>query len=115
MNRALSTGHQIIDEADNQIGTFTLVGNDEKPRRYVRNIAISSELQGKRFAVATYVGLLAVLGEQGNYLTSDPQHLKTPSERIWQSLVRKGLATIDKEAGFDSQGFPRYTSRVSTN
>jgi hypothetical protein len=108
MNRAMSTGHQIIDSGGQRVGTFTLVGASDKERRYVRNIAIEPEQQGKRLAVATYVGLLAVLGEQGKYLTSDPQHLKEPSHRVWASLEKRGLAQMDTEAGLDVQGFPRY-------
>jgi len=114
MNRAMSSGHQIIDSDGERVGTFTLVGNSTKDRRYVRNIEIVPEQQGKRLAVATYVGLLALLGEGGKYLTSDPQHLKQPSNRVWESLVKRGLAQVDSEAGLDVQGFPRYTTKPNS-
>jgi hypothetical protein len=112
INRSMSNGHQIIDVSGERVGWFTLVGNNNKDRRYVRNIEIKPERQGERLAVAAYVGLLAVLGESGKYLTTDPQHTKETSQRIWRSLERRGLAQLNTDATPDVHGFPRYTSKI---
>jgi len=111
-NYGTRSGHEILDAGGNQVGTFTLVGRNDRPRRNVFDIRIP-ERNTRRLAVATYVGLIATLGIEGNYMTSDPMHLKEPSNRVWESLVRRGLAVVDTDAGTDRNGYPRYTTKPS--
>lgn len=108
-NRANRRGHEIIVEGEH-VGTFTLVGRVDAERRYAFYTHIEPEFLGKRVAVAMYVGLIAILGESGKHMTSDPMHLNEGSHRIWESLRRRGLAQIDEGAGLDKFGFPRYVS-----
>lgn len=112
-NYGTRSGHEILDADGSQIGTFNLVGSTTKDRRNVFDIRIDPEQQGKRLAVATYVGLIATLSVEGKYMTSDTMHLKEPSNRVWESLIRRGIAVVDTDAGTDRNGYPRYTTKPS--
>ena len=110
-NHGTRSGHEILDAAGDQVGTFTLVGGADKARRNVFDIRVPDR-NVRRLAASTYVGLIATLGIEGKYMTSDPMHLKEPSNRVWESLVRRGLARVDTTAGEDRNGYPRYTTLV---
>lgn len=110
-NYGTRSGHEILDASGGQVGTFTLVGGADKARRNVFDVRVNPELRGRRLAVAAYVGLIATLGETEKYLTSDPMHLKEPSNRVWESLVKRGVAVVDTDAGVDRNGYPRYTTK----
>jgi len=98
-----------------QIGAFNLAQTGE--RTWINDVRIDQvdqhgeELRGKRYAVGAYVGVIAALHELERPLESDPQGLSDESVRVWESLVRRGVAQ-PIEGAVDVHGHPRFIAPV---
>lgn len=96
----------IFDANSTEIGAFNLV--QTAGRSWINNVHIDPEFRGKRRAVAAYVGVITVLHEAGRTLESDPQGLSEDSLRVWDSLVKRGVA--EQLGTHDIHGRPRFVS-----
>jgi hypothetical protein len=82
----------IFDTNGNAIGSLKLeirVNDDQKSAR-IYEITLKPEFIGKSFGKAAYLELLKFLGDTP--LISSTNHLNDYSTKIWESLIRDGLA-----------------------
>lgn len=103
-SRAQRTGINVNSE---QVGTFNLIQAGD--RSWLRRAEIAGEHQGKRYAVAAYLGVITALHESGRQLESDPQGISSEANRVWASLTRRGVVQ-PLEGVQDVHGNPRYVS-----
>lgn len=97
----------IHDDAGTPVGAFNLMQTRE--RSWVNDVRIEEARQGEKLAVASYVGAMAALHELERPLESDPGGLSDDSVRVWESLVRRGVAQPIQGA-VDQHGHPRFVS-----
>lgn len=99
----------IHDGEGELVGAFNLVQKSE--RTWINDVRIKAEKhQGKRYATAAYLGVMSVLATLDRRLESDPSGLSDDSERLWQSLVRRGVAE-QIDGAYDQHGHPRFISK----
>lgn len=99
-----------IHTEDGEIGAYNLVQTGD--RSWMNDVKIDEAHRGKKYAVAAYLGTIVALHEEGRVLQSDLAGLSEHSDRVWQSLTKRGLAQTTGEV--DQHGFNRYVSTPPT-
>lgn len=98
----------IQDIEGNAVGNFNLVQTNE--RSWINDIEINPDRREEKLAVSAYLGIISVLHEVDRQLESDPMGLSEHSARVWESLVRRGVATRLDEV--DRHGHPKFVSQA---
>ena len=97
----------IYDSDGETIGAFNLIQGEQSA--HINDVRIEYGRQGERLATAAYLGAMTLLLENGRRLRSDPGGLSPDSERVWKSLVRRGVAR-QVEGETDQHGHDRFVS-----
>lgn len=103
----ISTRVGIKNSAGISVGAMNLI--QTRAHSWINDVRIEQAHRGEHLAVSAYLGTIANLHTVGRRLQSDPGGLSTESNRVWQSLKRRGVAVI-VEGAQDQHGNPRYVS-----
>ncbi len=100
-------GYRVADETGRPLGVFIMGDGEEvgasSDANYLKWVCIGQDFQGHGYGKAIYRTLLEQGAGAGKTLVSDRQ-LSHDGMRMWQRLVRLGLAKQTVEYRYDAEG-----------